>query len=323
MDTVTIDGKTYLKTAKAADEVGYTADYVGQLCRKGTLDAMVLGKTWYVLETSLLAHKQAQSRINTAATRRDLQKQRQKEKNIIAQAQTGPTYPLTSHGERRMRLLKSDIRYTTDTNDLLPATSREASSHGRVPAQDMPKENTWLAKEASEGTVEDPVSEKSAGTSAGEALSQSEQEIADESEQESVQEEYQKEREDATEATAEEDDEQEREEMPVPIRKMASAGGLSVRRRRIWPKSPKMAPHLPKKEAYASAETSLQALKVRRSLLPAMCILGLILVFAVANILLQSTWVYTHSGAEKAGLETTYNLASVSSIIESVRRTQF
>lgn len=111
MDTLTVDGKTYVKAAKAAAEAGYTADYVGQLCRKKKLDATVIGKTWYVREGALREHKESKVRTNAKSTQRDLQKQKQ----YVAAG--GGSYVPTY----RRRLLESNIEYMADAEELIPS----------------------------------------------------------------------------------------------------------------------------------------------------------------------------------------------------------
>jgi len=56
-DTITMDGRTYLSSARAAQLVGYTKDYVGQLARAGKIDAKLVGRSWYVEEGSVRKHK--------------------------------------------------------------------------------------------------------------------------------------------------------------------------------------------------------------------------------------------------------------------------
>jgi len=56
-DTLTIDGKTYLSSIRAAELVGYTKDYVGQLARSGKIDAKRIGRMWYVHDGSIMRHK--------------------------------------------------------------------------------------------------------------------------------------------------------------------------------------------------------------------------------------------------------------------------
>jgi len=57
MNELTIDGKLYVSSKKASELTGYAKDYVGQLCREGHVEARMVGRSWYVLETSILAHR--------------------------------------------------------------------------------------------------------------------------------------------------------------------------------------------------------------------------------------------------------------------------
>ena len=59
-EALTIDGRRYLSVKVAATLADYTADYVGQLCRAGKIIATRIGRAWYVEESSLIAHKEAQ-----------------------------------------------------------------------------------------------------------------------------------------------------------------------------------------------------------------------------------------------------------------------
>ncbi len=72
LETVVIDGKEYISSARAASLVGYTKDYVGQLARAGKVDATRVGRSWYISEDSIRAHK-----LNTHYT---LTKQKKKSK---------------------------------------------------------------------------------------------------------------------------------------------------------------------------------------------------------------------------------------------------
>lgn len=57
MNELTIDGKTYISSKKAAEITGYAKDYVGQLCREGRIEARLVGRNWYVLESSVREHR--------------------------------------------------------------------------------------------------------------------------------------------------------------------------------------------------------------------------------------------------------------------------
>lgn len=57
MDELTIGDKVYISTKRAADITGYAKDYVGQLCREGRVEATLVGRSWYVLESSIREHR--------------------------------------------------------------------------------------------------------------------------------------------------------------------------------------------------------------------------------------------------------------------------
>lgn len=57
MHEVVLDGKTYVGSKLAAQDCGYTQDYVGQLARKGLIDAKRVSGQWYVLLDSLKNYK--------------------------------------------------------------------------------------------------------------------------------------------------------------------------------------------------------------------------------------------------------------------------
>jgi hypothetical protein len=55
--TVVLDGKSYTKASEVAAQFGYTADYIGQLCRGKKIDARLVGRTWFVHVPSVEAHR--------------------------------------------------------------------------------------------------------------------------------------------------------------------------------------------------------------------------------------------------------------------------
>ena len=57
MDEITLEGKTYVSSKRAAQITGYAKDYVGQLCREGRVLARLVGRNWYVLESSIREHR--------------------------------------------------------------------------------------------------------------------------------------------------------------------------------------------------------------------------------------------------------------------------
>lgn len=57
METLTLGEKQFVRAKSAARELGYTSDYIGQLCRAGKIDAKLIGRSWYVDVNELKAHK--------------------------------------------------------------------------------------------------------------------------------------------------------------------------------------------------------------------------------------------------------------------------
>lgn len=57
MNEITIGDKIYISAKRAAEITGYARDYVGQLCREGHVDAKMVGRSWYVYEPSIRAHR--------------------------------------------------------------------------------------------------------------------------------------------------------------------------------------------------------------------------------------------------------------------------
>ena len=65
-DEMTIGGKQYISSKRAAEISDYTQDYIGQLARKRLIDAHRVGGLWYVSMDALLRYKEkAESYIPT------------------------------------------------------------------------------------------------------------------------------------------------------------------------------------------------------------------------------------------------------------------
>ena len=57
MEELTIGDKIYISSKQASKITGYAKDYVGQLCREGRVEARLVGRNWYVLESSIREHR--------------------------------------------------------------------------------------------------------------------------------------------------------------------------------------------------------------------------------------------------------------------------
>ncbi len=110
MEVLVLDGKSYVKASKAAKELGYATDYVGQLCRGGQVDAHLIGRTWYVNQAELSTHKVEKKRTSKAKAReyakRTIEEHRKKN------AETSNPYTHIA------------IRYEHDDESLLPETKK-------------------------------------------------------------------------------------------------------------------------------------------------------------------------------------------------------
>lgn len=112
MEVLVLDGKSYVKASKAAKELGYATDYVGQLCRGGQVDAHLIGRTWYVNQEHLSTHKVEKKRTSKAKAReyakRTIEEHRKK------------------NSETTNHYTNIAIRYEHDNESLLPETKKIA-----------------------------------------------------------------------------------------------------------------------------------------------------------------------------------------------------
>lgn len=105
------DGKEYLSASKAAEQTGYTQDYVGQLARGGTILSHQVGNRWYVERNSILAHKKEKDALLAAVQAESVGLARPK----IA-AQGALKYPSNSSLSGPQPILN----YIKEESDLLP-----------------------------------------------------------------------------------------------------------------------------------------------------------------------------------------------------------
>jgi hypothetical protein len=114
MEVLVLDGKSYVKASKAARDLGYATDYVGQLCRTGQVDAHLIGRTWYVDREQLGTHRVEKKRMSRTKARE------QAKKLIIAQRGTS----VSMKGEKATRNIA--ISYEGDESPLIPETRKLA-----------------------------------------------------------------------------------------------------------------------------------------------------------------------------------------------------
>lgn len=108
MERISTNGESYVKASTIARELGYTADYVGQLARSGAIDAQMVGRSWFVNEEALREHKR--NRYRSSAT---------KSKQAIEQA-----VHKTASAQRSGASTSKTFSYEPDTSDLVPVTRK-------------------------------------------------------------------------------------------------------------------------------------------------------------------------------------------------------
>lgn len=111
MEVLVLDGKNYVKASKAAKELGYATDYVGQLCRSGQVDAHLIGRTWYVNQEQLSTHKVEKKRMSRV-------KAREYAKKSIVESR------IKKEGDTQNNYKNLAIRYEEDNESLLPETKK-------------------------------------------------------------------------------------------------------------------------------------------------------------------------------------------------------
>ncbi len=110
MEVLVLDGKNYVKASKAARDLGYATDYVGQLCRSGQVDAHLIGRTWYVNQEMLSTYKVEKKRTSRV-------KAREYAKKTIEEHRLKVT-------EDKNAYKNIDIRYESDSKELIPKTKK-------------------------------------------------------------------------------------------------------------------------------------------------------------------------------------------------------
>ena len=120
MDVIKVGNTNYIKASVIARELGYTSDYVGQLCRNRKIDSKLVGRSWYVDEASIREHKQSRYRSTQAksldAIKVDIHTIKQELAAEKKAPQGGSFY---SHST-----LKPVTTYVSDETELLPQVSK-------------------------------------------------------------------------------------------------------------------------------------------------------------------------------------------------------
>lgn len=115
MNSISVNGEKYVKASSIAKELGYTADYVGQLARAKKVEAVLVGRTWYVKEDSIKSHK-------TTRYRSSLTKSKKEIKKLVSEDAESASTGLKS--AKDFSYIKNSyhptVKYEVDEEDLIP-----------------------------------------------------------------------------------------------------------------------------------------------------------------------------------------------------------
>lgn len=141
MDTITTNGVIYHKASVLAKRFHYTTDYIGQLCRQNKVDAVLVGRAWYVNENSLSNHKG--DRYSTVRTNEILSKNRhefdESQVEKVEKSEKIAIYPRLSKTTHRQffspdsvvdvsgakNWMKSEAVYSSDDTNVEPVSLRK------------------------------------------------------------------------------------------------------------------------------------------------------------------------------------------------------
>ncbi|MFT7507683.1 MAG: hypothetical protein ACI92I_000848 [Acidimicrobiales bacterium] len=158
MNSISIEGKKYVKATYIARELGYTADYVGQLCRAGKIDAQQVGRNWYVSEDSIRSHKKTRYRSTKAVSQREIKeiihtKDADSQESFSVSITKGSTkneVDQTHYAEQQFYSRapkKVNTAYFSDDNELIPKGVEVKNKSGSLSvqladAQDIPVQSS-------------------------------------------------------------------------------------------------------------------------------------------------------------------------------------
>ena len=130
MEVLELRGKKYVKASSIARELGYTSDYVGQLCRAEKVDAQLVGRSWYVQEDSIRNHKSTRYRSSKAKTAHSLKSSIAEMQQDAGKADAHSVPVKIKQGHFYARNTPKEAKYTEDRSELIPRLT-ERHSDGR------------------------------------------------------------------------------------------------------------------------------------------------------------------------------------------------
>lgn len=124
MQKVTFGGKEYVRATVIAKKFKYTADYVGQLCRSGKVDARRVGRNWYINLESVIAYRKTKHQTQKKSTSRSAATQNPRSpKPTSKRVPPVPRAKTVKATQRRSVPLSRytlAVAYDTDDSQLIP-----------------------------------------------------------------------------------------------------------------------------------------------------------------------------------------------------------
>lgn len=109
--------REYVSASIAGKKLGYTSDYIGQLCRAGKVPGKLIGRTWFVDLHALLSHKKNR-RLGKPKT----------EKGVAPSRLASNIHNTTKVKINRISVLS----YAKDNRELVPVLHGRRGSHLKV-----------------------------------------------------------------------------------------------------------------------------------------------------------------------------------------------
>jgi hypothetical protein len=135
MEVLELSGITYVKASSIARDLGYTADYVGQLCRSGKVDAQLVGRSWFVSEGSIRSHKDSRYRSNSIKTKQNLSAQKEQAIEVNKDKMEEREFSVPINAKHfYSKAVEPKNNYTEDQSELIP-TLTEKKSLGSTPIE--------------------------------------------------------------------------------------------------------------------------------------------------------------------------------------------
>lgn len=136
MEVLELDGKKFIKATAVARDLGYTADYVGQLCRGGKVPCHLVGRSWYVEKESVESHKASRYRSTKTKTKEALHEEVTKVALHTNELESKVGVSSSSAGRPHFysKSIPSIGKYDEDQSELIPVLSKHTVN---TPATDV------------------------------------------------------------------------------------------------------------------------------------------------------------------------------------------